>query len=75
MSTGDIIDFTNNGGGTDINGYLRVLDSVDTNNFTVEFTHADISSAPTGSPNIGTFVLRKDAVSYTHLTLPTNREV
>ena len=60
LSTGDIIDFTNNGGGTDINGYLRVLDSVDTNNFTVEFTHADISSAPTGSPNIGTFILRKD---------------
>ena len=59
LTTGDVIDFTNTSGGTDINGYLRVLNSVDTNNFTVEFIHADISSAPTGTP-IGTFVLKKD---------------
>ena len=60
LTAGDVIKFTATAGGTGLNGYLTVVESVDSNNFTVNFDYTDISSAlPTGSP-LGTYILHKD---------------
>ena len=63
LTAGDVIKFTATAGGTGINGYLTVVESVDGSNFTVNFDYTDISSAPPtngGTANIGTYILHKD---------------
>ena len=59
LSANDIIDFTATSGTTELNGFLRVLEVLDSNHFTVDFIHADITGSISGSP-LATYVLRKD---------------